>query len=129
MEQQKEEGWKAAKKDTAQQIHGRSKEGEPSLDTLPSALAIQVLPMGLISREQVWSKVDKAIREIQASGLPYTVGPFETVVEGPMNQLWELAAHVHRIVLEAGAPTVATYIKFWSGKNIGTSEEKTSPYR
>ncbi len=96
---------------------------------LPSALAIQVLPMGIVDRGKIWSMVDQAIQAIDGTGLFYTVGPFETVVEGPLGKLLELAATVHQTVLAAGAPTVATYMKLWSGEGIGTSTEKTEKYR
>ncbi|MCX7786824.1 MAG: thiamine-binding protein [Spirochaetes bacterium] len=96
---------------------------------VPSALAIQVLPMGIVDRATVWAMVDQAIQQIHGTGLTYTVGPFETVVEGPLDQLLDLAATVHRTVLVAGAPTVATYMKLWSGEGIGTSKEKIEKYR
>jgi len=95
----------------------------------PSALAIQVLPLGIPEREKLWEMVDRAIQAIDAAGLSYTVGPFETVVEGPLDKLLEVAAAVHRTVLASGAPTVATYMKLWSGEGIGTSTEKTAKYR
>jgi len=94
-----------------------------------SALAIQCLPMGILEREKVWGIVDKAIAAIDASGLSYTVGPFETVIEGPLDRLLEVAADAHKALLAAGAPTAATYMKLWSGQGIGTSEEKTGKYK
>lgn len=99
------------------------------LKEINSALAIQVLPMGIADRDTVWALVDQAIQAIDRTGLSYTVGPFETVVEGPLDQLLELASTVHRTVLAAGAPSVATYMKLWSGEGIGTSTEKTAKYR
>ena len=71
----------------------------------PSALAIQVLPLGIPEREKLWEMVDRAIQAIDAAGLSYTVGPFETVVEGPLDKLLEVAAAVHRTVLASGVPT------------------------
>lgn len=100
-----------------------------NVDSIRSALAIQCLPMGLAGREETWAAVDRAIAAVEASGLSYTVGPFETVVEGPLDRLLEAAAAAHKALLEAGAPTAATYMKLWSGSGIGTSEEKTGKYR
>jgi len=100
-----------------------------NFQNIPSALAIQVLPMGIVDRARVWALVDQAIQAIDGTGMSYTVGPFETVVEGPLDQLLELAATVHRTVLAAGAPMVATYMKLWSGEGIGTSTEKIDKYR
>ena len=98
-------------------------------NTIKSALAIQCLPMGILEREKIWGIVDKAIAAIDASGLSYTVGPFETVIEGPLNRLLEVAAAAHTALLDAGAPSAATYMKLWSGQGIGSSEEKTGKYR
>ncbi len=97
--------------------------------TIRSALAIQCLPMGIPERERSWAAVDRAIAAIDASGLSYTVGPFETVIEGPLDRLLEIAAAAHKALLKAGAPTAATYMKLWSGEGIGTSEEKVGKYR
>ena len=94
-----------------------------------SALAIQCLPLGIMERDKAWTAVDKAIAAIDASGLSYTVGPFETVIEGPLDSLFAVAAAAHRALLEAGVPTAATYMKLWSGEDLGTSEEKTGKYR
>lgn len=95
----------------------------------PSALAIQCLPLGIPDRDRVWAVVDQAIQAIEKTGLSYTVGPFETVVEGPLDRLLEVAAAAHKAVLAAGVPTVATYMKLWSGEGIGTSAEKTAKYK
>lgn len=97
--------------------------------TIRSALAIQCLPLGFPDRERTWAAVDRAIASIEATGLSYTVGPFETVLEGPLDRLLEAAAAAHRALLESGAPTAATYMKLWSGEGIGSSEEKTGKYR
>jgi uncharacterized protein YqgV (UPF0045/DUF77 family) len=106
-----------------------SEESERIFGQVPSALAIQCIPMGIADRNKTWAIVDEAIQAIDRSGLSYTVGPFETVVEGPLDRLLEVAAFAHKAVLEAGAPSVATYIKLWSGEGIGTSAEKTEKYR
>jgi uncharacterized protein YqgV (UPF0045/DUF77 family) len=94
-----------------------------------SALAIQCLPQGVEGKQNVYRAVDKAIEAIEASGLPFTVGPFETVVEGPADRLFALAQAAHLAVLEAGAPGVATYMKLFSAPDLGSSEEKTGKYR
>lgn len=96
---------------------------------MKSAMAIQCLPLVGGTREEVYALVDKAIAAIDRSGLPYTVGPMETVVEGPLEQLLEVAKQAHLAVLEAGAGKVATYIKLISGDDIGSSEEKVRKYR
>jgi len=97
--------------------------------TIPSALAIQCLPLGLSGREETWAAVDRAIAAIDEYGLTYTVGPFETVIEGPLDRLLELAAAAHKALILAGVPMAATYMKLWSGEGIGSSQEKTGKYR
>lgn len=99
------------------------------VDAIPSAMAIQCLPMGLGSKEETYAAVDSVIALIQESGLSYEVGPFETVVEGPLPQLLDLAGRMHRRMLESGISTAASYIKLWSGTNMGSTEEKIGKYR
>ncbi|HON89633.1 MAG TPA: thiamine-binding protein [Spirochaetia bacterium] len=99
-----------------------------NIDEIRSALAIQCLPFGVIEKEKIYDIVHEAIMAIDASGLSYTVGPFETVIEGPLTKLLEVAGNAHKAMLKAGVSTCATYMKLWSG-NIGTSEEKTKNYR
>jgi len=94
-----------------------------------SALAIQCIPMGVNGRKKAWAMVDKAIAAIEALGLDYTVGPFETVVEGRLDELFAAAQAAHLALLEAGAPKAASYIKLWSGSELGSTREKTAKYR
>ncbi len=96
---------------------------------MKSAMAIQCLPQGLNGKAEIYKAVDKAIEVIEASALPYTVGPFETVVEGPLEQLLKLAHDAHSAALSSGAEGVATYIKLFSSADLGSSEEKTAKYR
>jgi len=70
-------------------------------------MGIQVLPQA----EDVYAVVDRAIEAIGASGLRYEVTPMETVVEGQLDELLEVAKKAHRACLEAGAGSVMTYIK------------------
>lgn len=96
---------------------------------MKSALAIQCLPQGAGPKSEVYRLVDRAIEVLDASGLPYTVGGFETVVEGPLDQLFTVAQAMHRAVLEAGSPGTATYLKIFSSPDLGSTEEKTGKYR
>ena len=100
---------------------------------MKSAMAIQCLPQGLGEKKEIYRAVDKAIEAIEASGLPYTVGPFETVIEGPLDSLTEIARAAHQAAaeaaLEAGGTGAATYIKLFSSPDLGSSEEKTAKYR
>lgn len=70
-------------------------------------MGIQVMPQA----EETYDVVDRAIAAIAASGLPYEVTPLETVVEGELDELLEVAKAAHRACLKAGARSVITHIK------------------
>ncbi|MBI2914674.1 MAG: thiamine-binding protein [Firmicutes bacterium] len=94
-----------------------------------SAMSIQVLPLSGAAKEEVYALVDKAIRIIQESGLPYVVNPFDTTVEGEFQDLLQLAGKAHEAVLAAGCNRVFTVIKLASAPDLGTSAEKVAKYR
>lgn len=70
-------------------------------------MGIQVIPQA----DDVYAVVDKAIEEIDRSGLRYEVCPLETVVEGDLDELLEVAKRAHRACLTAGARSVITHLK------------------
>ncbi len=96
---------------------------------MKSALAIQCLPKTDGTRAEAYRLVDQAIAAIDESGLPYIVCPFETVVEGPLDELFAVAKRAHEAILSAGCSGVSTYMKLVSGEDIGSSEEKIGKYR
>ena len=88
-------------------------------------VAVQVLPL----TEDIFGVVDRAIEAIARSGVKYEVGPMETVMEGPLDQLLEVANAAHLACFEAGAQKVMTIIKI-GDQSCGTSiEEKVGKYR
>ncbi len=88
-------------------------------------VAVQVLPLV----ENVFSVVDRAIEVIARSGVKYEVGPMETVMEGPLDDLLEVAKAAHLACLEAGAEKVMTIIKIGDQTCGTTIEEKVGKYR
>jgi uncharacterized protein YqgV (UPF0045/DUF77 family) len=96
---------------------------------MKSALAIQCLPKTDGDRHEAYRLVDAAIAVIAESGLPYMVCPFETVIEGPLDRVFEVARLAHEAILAAGSPCVSSYIKVVTGEDIGSSEEKIGKYR
>jgi len=70
-------------------------------------MGIQVIP----HTDDFYATVDRAIAEIDKSGLRYEVCPMETVIEGEIDELMEVAKRAHRACLEAGAKSVITHIK------------------
>lgn len=97
---------------------------------MEAAIAIQVLP-GVQGKENVISAVDKVIEHIEKSGLSYHVGPFETTVEGNLDELMDLVKEAQEIVIKAGAPSVMSYIKINYSPEGGvlTTDEKISKHQ
>lgn len=88
-------------------------------------VAVQVLPLA----EDVYAIVDRAIAVIAASGVRYEVGPMETVMEGPLDKLLEVAKAAHLACFEAGAEKVVTFIKIGDAVGGTSIEEKVAKYR
>jgi uncharacterized protein (TIGR00106 family) len=70
-------------------------------------VSIQVLPLV----EDVIPIVDQAISAISDSGVKYEVGPMETVMEGELDELLDVAKKAHLACFDAGADQVVTLIK------------------
>ncbi|MEQ1796306.1 MAG: thiamine-binding protein [Lacibacter sp.] len=75
---------------------------------------IQVVPINVI--DPTYSIVDKAIEVIQQSGLEYIVTPFETVVNGTMQQILRLIAQLKTTAEDAGADELIINTRFHSKK-------------
>jgi uncharacterized protein YqgV (UPF0045/DUF77 family) len=90
-------------------------------------LSIQVLPF--VKEDDLFPVVDKAIAVIQASGLPYQVGPLETTIEGDMDQLMDLARQVQQACIDAGVERLMTVIKVSYCAKGESMDEKTEKYR
>ena len=95
---------------------------------MPNAnLSLQILPM--VSQDQVYSVVDKVINLIQASGLPYVVGPMETTIEGDLDSLLDLVKKAQQACVEAGANRIVSIIKIDYSPDGVTIDEKIGKYR
>ena len=69
---------------------------------------------------------------IKKTGLTYYVGPFETTVEGNLDQLMDIAKQAQIIAIEAGAPSVSMYMKSVyrpSGEILTIDEKVTKHHR
>ncbi|MDY2987828.1 MAG: thiamine-binding protein [Peptoniphilus sp.] len=93
------------------------------------AIALQTLPR-VESDEEVVRIVDEVIAYIDSTGLEYYVGPFETTIEGDLEQIMEIIKFSQLKAIEAGAPSVSSYIKlvYSPEKHILTTDEKISKY-
>ena len=77
---------------------------------MEASVAIQSLPAAA-DEEELIRIVDEVIAYIAASGYNYYVGPFETTIEGPYDELMDIVKECQHIAVRAGAPSVAAYIK------------------
>ena len=89
-------------------------------------LGIQIVP--IIEREQGFPIIDECIRMIQASEIPYTVTPFETVLEGEYKEIMNL---IDRLYEKANSmsPEIVINIRIHSRKGIDViGTEKTAKF-
>ncbi|HPC38915.1 MAG TPA: thiamine-binding protein [Exilispira sp.] len=93
-----------------------------------TSAAIQVIPIGISDKNQIYEFVDHAINLIKDSGLKYLVTPFETVIEGDISKILSLIEKINNSLLTEGLQTICINVKIWSG-NIGTIEEKLEKYK
>ncbi|RYD50953.1 MAG: thiamine-binding protein [Sphingobacteriales bacterium] len=73
-------------------------------------LAIQFLPLRH-SQETAYTIIDAAIQVVKQSGLPYTVGPFETTIEGSYEQVMNLLEQMQLAARNAGAEELLINMK------------------
>lgn len=91
-------------------------------------LGIQIVPKS--KTFDTYALVDKAIEVIQKSGVNYEVTPFETVMEGPHDELMQIAEKAQKAVLDAGADEVLVYYRLHIRKGIDvTMSEKTGKFK
>jgi uncharacterized protein YqgV (UPF0045/DUF77 family) len=99
-----------------------------------ASIAIQALPrMGIganNSEKETLRVIDTVIAYIKERGLRCFVSPFETVIEGGVDALWDIARECQKICIREGAESVSLYIKFAYNPTKGTLsiEEKTNKY-
>lgn len=93
-----------------------------------AGLAIQVLPG--VEDGEVIRIVDQVIAYLKSTGLNAYVGPFETVIEGDFDQVWDAAKECQRICIREGAPKVSTYLKVFYNPESGvlSTDEKISKH-
>ncbi|MCC5931040.1 MAG: MTH1187 family thiamine-binding protein [Cyclobacteriaceae bacterium] len=91
-------------------------------------IAIQVIPIA--KNKDLYQLVDKAIEVIQQSGVKYQVCPFETVMEGPYDQLMDIVKKAHEACLHAGADEVIVNLKIQRNATKEVHiEDKTEKYQ
>lgn len=88
--------------------------------------AIQLLP--LITSQNKYVIIDKAIELIQQSGLQYKVCPFETVVEGSSEAVYALIEKIQKQTLLAGCDELLINIKIHAANRPLSFSEKLEKY-
>jgi uncharacterized protein YqgV (UPF0045/DUF77 family) len=90
-------------------------------------VSLQVLPRA--EGTDIYDLVDRAIGVIQASGVPYEVGPMETTMEGNYDELMAIAKEALEECMDAGADRIVALIKLdWKRGGL-TADEKIGKYR
>ena len=115
------------------QAPSRDERGFRFLEVIMSKLnanvAIQVLP-SVQGDEEIVRVVDAVIDYIKSTGVEYYVGPCETAMEGDYEELMEIVKQCQYIAVEAGAPSVMSYVKITykpEGEKL-TIERKTAKH-
>ena len=90
-------------------------------------LSLQVLPV--VPDNEIYYVVDQVIEMIKATGLKYVVGPFETSIEGELDELFEIVKKAQTICTDLGAERVVSIVKIDYKEEGVTIDEKVSKYR
>jgi|SRR6056297_3347259 len=90
-------------------------------------VAVQVLPKS--KSKDTYALVDDAIKVIRDSGLRYRVCPFETVIEGPYQEIMNVVEKIQTTCFEKGSDELLVYIKIQNRKDgTVTIEDKMEKY-
>lgn len=94
------------------------------------SVAIQVLPISKSDSDKIRIDIiSKIIEYIKSTGLSYSVGAFETTIEGDLNTLIKVIEKCQTLSVEMGADSVMSYIKiFYNPNGVLSIEEKTAKY-
>jgi len=88
--------------------------------------AIQLLPLNHVGNK--YDLIDKAIALIQQSGLVFKVCPFETVVEGDSQKVYQLIREIQSTTLNAGCDELLINIKIHAANRDLKLSEKLEKY-
>ncbi len=90
-------------------------------------LSLQVLPV--VPDREIYFVVDQVIEMIHQTGLKYVVGPFETSIEGELDELLDIVKRAQSICTEHGAERVVSIVKIDYKEEGVTIDEKVSKYQ
>lgn len=116
------------KKETGCGRGGRSRRDGKGKEMPNASIAIQVLPKN--GGAEMLAVVDEVIAYLRGTGLKSAVGPFETVLEGDLDELMEIVKECQKLAVRAGSPGVLSYVKIsYHPDGVLGIEEKTAKYR
>lgn len=90
-------------------------------------VSLQILPVG--EEEAALAQIDRVLEYIQASGVKYLIGPMETTLEGPYQELMDLVSKAQDLCFDRGAQRVVSVVKIDAKKTGVTMDEKLEKYR
>lgn len=90
-------------------------------------LSLQIVPVNTVDAYPI---IDAAINVVQKSGLKHEVQPFATLLEGPLNEVMEVAMRAKDAALEAGGEELVVNIQLHLKKNKDVHfEDKTQKFK
>lgn len=101
-----------------------------SITLYEASMAIQILPNTPDTQEKI-RVIDKVIENIKSKNLSMVVCPFETVIEGTLEQMLQILKESILIATAEGISDLLTYVKIaYNNTNSGvlTIDEKTSKH-
>ncbi len=89
-------------------------------------LSLQIIP---VNSADAYPIIDAAIKVVQESDLKYEVQPFATLLEGPLNEVMEVAMRAKDAALEAGGEELVINIQLHLKKDKDVHfEDKTQKF-
>jgi uncharacterized protein (TIGR00106 family) len=73
-------------------------------------LDISIIPVGTDSAS-FSSEVINAVRKVKGKDLHYDVTPTSTIIEGDLEQLWQVAKDIHQEAISSGSNRIITNIR------------------
>lgn len=93
-----------------------------------ASMAIQIIPM-IEDRKRIIEAVDKVIEYIKSTGLNMVVCPFETVIEGTLEQVLDIHKKSIEIAEQFGINSLLAYTKIsYSKAGVLGIDEKISKH-
>lgn len=90
-------------------------------------VSLQIIPV--VPEDEIYPVVDAVIALIDKRCSKYEVGPMETTMEGPLDELLEIIKDAQEICVNMGASRVVSIVKIDYKKEGVTMDEKVGKYR